>query len=143
MRIRKEDISRIILVYSICVLLAIIAKVVAYVTWSGFGEWINDTAIGRFAVIYVVPGEMPIWQVAAGINSVLAIGLFIFAGSALFRIEHDQAWPEGHVVRVLRVSTAVRGVFSLYTIACTLYITVRAASDWNWPPLGTKVFPWF
>jgi hypothetical protein len=36
----------------------------------------------------------------------------------------------------------VRGLLALYTIACPIYIVVRASSAWELPPLETKLFPW-
>lgn len=68
--------------------------------------------------------------------------MYILASRWLVSIEHDVLTDESMPRRVFRVGLFIRPILSGYRIACTLYITIRAASDWNWPALGTKLFPW-
>jgi hypothetical protein len=80
--------------------------------------------------------------VALAANSVLAIGMFFLAGHWRVRLEYehlaDETWPR----RAFQVGLFLRRMLSCYTIACTLYISIRAASEWTMPPLGNKPFPW-
>ncbi len=142
-KLRTGDLSRLVTGYSVFVLALFLAKVALMVSWNDFADWVNGAVIGQFASIYIVPKEIPIWQLVSFVNALLAIGLFLFAGAQLFSIKHGEPRLAPSLVeKILRTTTFVRGTLTLYTIACTLYITVRAASDWDLPQLGTKWFPW-
>ncbi|MCH8831070.1 MAG: hypothetical protein IID45_15980 [Planctomycetes bacterium] len=142
-RIRHTDVSRIITAYSVLFLLTMSFKIVCMIGWRNFTEWLESSDLGQLASIYVQPIEVPWWQVSATVNSFVALGLFWYSGEILFRIEHEEPWSETFVENVLRSTTFVRCALTLYTISCTLYITIRAASAWELPRLGTKLFPWW
>ena len=38
--------------------------------------------------------------------------------------------------------TLIRGVLSIYTILCGLYIAASLVPELGWPPLGGKLSPW-
>ena len=119
-----------------------VAKILLMASWGEFADWISSTSVGDFADVYVQPTVVPIWQISAFVNSILAIGLFLYAGIVLFRIENNEAWSATRAERVIRGTAFLRAVLTLYTISCTLYLTIQAASDWNLPQLGTRLFPW-
>lgn len=64
------------------------------------------------------------------------------AREALLRMELGAPWPDGIVRSALGFTTSLRWLLTLYTIFCTGYVTLNAASGWNWPALGTKWLPW-
>src|SRR5271157_1542356 len=131
-RIRESDLTRIVVLYSALVIAAFAAKFVLMVKWSNFVVWWNTNPVADFLAIYVVPAEIPLWQLAAFINAFWAIGIFIFAGEALLRIKLGEPWSPKIVESVVRTSSFGRDRKSVYTIACTGYITGRAAWHWDW-----------
>ena len=141
-RHRKSDITRMTAVYSLIVVAVFTAKVALMMGWTEFAEWWNQSPATRILGIYVSPGEIPIWQLAAFVNALLTIALFLFAGAALLRMGDRDEWPASVVRAVLRVASVFRSTLTLYTVACSLYITIEAASEWSLPSLGTKLFPW-
>ncbi len=141
-RKRQSDLTRVVVFYSILVITGFAIKFILMVKWSQFAGWWNMTPLTEFFAIYVVPAEIPPWQVAALINAFWAIGLFGYAKEALMRVDTSEAWPPTVVESVLRVSSFGTKVLTLYTVACTGYLTVQAATSWNLPKLGTKLFPW-
>lgn len=76
------------------------------------------------------------------INSAIAIAMYILARRWLVSIEHKVLTDESLPRRVFQAGLFIRPILSCYTIASTLYITIRAASEWNLPALGSKPFPW-
>ncbi|MHB8158225.1 MAG: hypothetical protein ACYDEQ_12650, partial [Desulfocucumaceae bacterium] len=91
---------------------------------------------------FLLPHEIPIWHITAFINALLAWFLYLAADWFLRRYEHHKPIPEIFLEKGIHILTTVRAPLSLYTIACTLYITVKIGLKMNWPPLGTKLFPW-
>ena len=84
------------------------------------------------------------WHIASFLNALIAWGLYLFADSLLAR--HARA-SESQSVKpwigtAVSVTLFVRGVLSLYTIACVFYITASLAPNIDWPPLESKLFPW-
>jgi len=141
-RIRKSDLTRIVVLYSAFVILGFVAKFVLMLKWSNFVAWWNMMPLTEFLAIYAVSAEIPLWQVAAFINACWAIGIFVFAKEALMRTASPESWPPTFIERVLRISSFGRSILSVYVIICTAYITIQAATTWNLPTLGTKWFPW-
>ena len=52
-------------------------------------------------------------------------------------------WQESATDRVVINTTSTRGMLSIYSTFCIIYITLQAAFWPSWPELGTKVLPWF
>ena len=140
-RLRESDLYRVTVCYSVCVVLAFSLKIFLMIQWDTFAEWWNATKLSQFLSIYVVPAAVPVWQIAACVNGVLAIALFIFVGAALRRIGHTDSWPEGTIETILRSTTFVRWLLTVYTITCTAYITAQSVKGWTLPKIG-PFFPW-
>ncbi len=140
--IRKSDLMRIAVCYSTLVIIGFVLKLLLMMKWGNFVAWWNTTPLTEFLAIYVMPAEIPIWQLAAFINAFCAIGIFIYAKEASLRMDTGDPWSTKTVEAILRYSGLVRCALSLYMIVCTGYLTVQAATTWNLPKLGTKLFPW-
>ena len=140
--IKRGDLSRIRVLYGIAAIAAFLVKLVLMAKWIGFAAWWNGNPITEFLAIYVAPSEIPKWQLAELANSVLAIGSMLFARRALLGYELRHPWPETPVKRILGFVSGLRWLLALYAIACTGYITMRAAHDWHLPALGVKWLPW-
>jgi hypothetical protein len=141
-RLRSNDIAKITLIYSILVIVVFILKWIMMSNMNALVEWFNKSEISRFLAIYVIPAQIPIWQIAAFVNALLAIAFFLFLGAMLQRVGHPDAWPDESIEGTIRSFVFVRTVLTLYTITCTLYITLQKATTWNWPPLDARLFPW-
>ncbi len=73
---------------------------------------------------YIVPHEIPPWQIAPAFNGILAIGLWFYARKMLRK--KDLAAEENTILAVWRTVTTLTAALSLYTIACTVLITWKA-----------------
>ena len=101
------------------------------------GNELANTNLAKIVTVYFVPDYIPMWQLAAFANAVLAFTLFMLGKRAI-------AWNvSGKVIlRTIRCTAFVRGILSLYTVSCMLYITFQSLPDLKLPPLDTKLFPW-
>ena len=141
--IKRSDLSRVRVAYGIVAVLMFIAKLAF---WNEVGGWIREfqgLKPVQFLALYIAPSEIPIWQIAEILNSVLAIGTLIFAREALLRYELESPFPEYRVKRVLGFVSGLRWVLALYSIVCVGYITMQAGFDWHGPKLGNKLLPWW
>jgi hypothetical protein len=94
---------------------------------------------------YIVPSEIPLWQIAAFTNAMLAWASFVFADLLLIRYaSHQQIPSEEPLDGLFRAIGVTRTLIMFYTVSCTVYITLQIGMEgqWNLPPLGGKVFPW-
>jgi hypothetical protein len=139
--IKRGDLSRIRALYGIVAIVAFIVKLVLMMKWNGFAEWWNGNPITEFLSLYIAPTEIPKWQIAELVNSVLAVGAMIFARHTLLCYELNHPLPEKPVKHILGFVSGVRWVLALYAIVCLGYITMREAHNWRWPALGTKWLP--
>lgn len=132
----------IVLCVSIAAIIAFLTKLILWNEWAGFVDWWNGSPLRHFLSLYVTPAEIQWWQVAVFANSIIAIAMYLLAVQWLVLKKYRQITTETLPQGVFRIGLFIRPILSCYTIACTLYITVLAAFDWNWPELGTKLFPW-
>ena len=93
---------------------------------------------------YIVPHQVPLWQIAPAVNGILAVGLWLYARRVLYLKERAPA--ESTVLAVWRTVTTLSLLFSLYTIACTVLITWKAGHLTEtlsrlWSMIGKQLFP--
>lgn len=93
---------------------------------------------------YIVPHEVPLWQIAPAVNGILAVGLWLYARRVLYLKERAPA--ESTVLAVWRTVTTLSLLFSLYTITCTVLITWKAGHLMEtlsrlWSMIGKQLFP--
>jgi hypothetical protein len=153
--IRHGVFYKVMRAYSLIIAILLLGKL--YILWSWHEivtEWPSWpkiaeiwTKIPKTHVLYayVAPPEIPIWQLAAFLNTVLAWVTFFIADLLLLRYGENQPLHEEIPHNVFRGLEIIRNALSLYMIVCTLYITVSLSMEgkWNLPPLGTKLFPWW
>lgn len=138
----RKPLNIIVLCVSIGVIVTFLGKIILWSEWSGFVEWWNAAHWRSVLSLYVTPQEIQWWQVAMFANSIIAIAMYLLAVQWLVSMKYRQITNETLPRRVFQVGLFIRPILSGYTIACTLYITIRAASDWELPALGTRLFPW-
>jgi len=80
----------------------------------------------------------------AFVSALMGWGLYFLADKHLRAIKRDDRnrASDASIKRQIGIITVIRNVFALYTIACTLYITVAIGSRRRWPPLEIVLFPW-
>jgi hypothetical protein len=111
-------------------------------TWSNFADWWNSNNVLRFLAIAVQPKDIPIWQWAMLINSMLMIFIWHYCGETVKKMDCGIEWSERSTIIVVRYMAAIRRVLTCYSIACNLYLYAQALPAWDLPPLGTKLVPW-
>jgi hypothetical protein len=133
--------AKLILVYSLFVALAFILKVaLIFGVWKFENlDWLGP--LGNLATGLVAPFELPLWQVTSAFNAGLAWAYFFQAERHLLAKNSTEAWPNSWIEREYVAFQAIRTVFSLYSIACTLCIAAVTAWDINLPPIHFIVFP--
>ncbi len=109
---------------------------------ENFVEWWNTTRWLQYCAIYVRPQEIPWWQIASGINAILTWLLYWLAAYTLERMDHPDAFDERNIEKGIRATYTVQKALSIYSIVCTLAITIAVASHLKFPHFGTKMFPW-
>jgi hypothetical protein len=141
--IKRSDLTRIRALYGVVFIAAFLVKLVLMMKWSGFVEAWRGSPITEFLSLYIAPPEIPKWQLAELLNSVLAVGAMLFARHALLRYGLNHPYPEKPMKRILGFVSGVRWVLVVYAIVCIGYITMREAHNWHWPALGTKWLPFW
>lgn len=141
--IQHSSWGRFVAIVSFIVLIAFGAKLMLYNEAVLLSQSLFTGDIGRLARHYIAPAELPVWQVASTVNSLLALALFFWADNQLIKLEDPACAAARRSTDVLlRVASVTRATLSLYTSACLLYLAVLRAGVFNWPPLGEKLFPW-
>ncbi len=138
----RSDLFRIVLFVSGAALLLLASKLILWNELAQASNTWNESIGGRILTIHVAPGVIEWWQLATALNSVIAIGLWLYVRSCL---RHDEAGVprrETVVEPLLAWSLFVRRLLTTYTILCVGYLYLREAVTWQLPPLGGKLFPW-
>jgi hypothetical protein len=114
--IKRGDLSRIRVLYGAIAIAAFVGKLVLMMNLPGFANWWSAHPISQFAALYVAPSEIPMWQLAELVNSLLAIAAMLFARYALLRYDLQHPLPEAPVKRLLGFVSGLRWVLALYAI---------------------------
>lgn len=135
--------NRLVRAVSAFLVLAFLLKVLFLMVWNGVAAWWDSTRVGQVLSVYVAPCELQWWQVATFVNSLLVWVLWIYLRGVVIHLEEGLPQNGATVTRAHKTVLVIRRILTCYTISCTLYLTVREASHWRLPPLGTKPFPWW
>jgi len=143
---QADDLQRVRLVVGLLLLTLFAMKAAFMVAVNGFAEWWDRTeGLARLKIL-VVPHEIPLWQVASALNCLLALWLWRYARQQLRRYQRQPAPDDAKVLKVWRAMTLTSALLSLYTIACTVTIVVKAGVLWPtikaiWETTGKKLWP--
>jgi hypothetical protein len=133
--------SKVILAYSAITFLFFLCKLAPIIAalWvfnlNGLGP------LGVFLTRLVAPFDLPLWQVASGLNAMLALVFFFRANRHLVAQDTAEAWPERWLQREYVTFQAIRTTLSVYAIICTFYIGAATAFEAEWPPIHFILFP--
>ncbi|MFM9957332.1 MAG: hypothetical protein ACKVZJ_04605 [Phycisphaerales bacterium] len=120
-----------------------------YLAWLGHAELAKHAAawtgllgdqLGNLVVVFVRPGEIPVWQLASAANAVLALAMFLAVRRWALRAEKDLAINEPRIERVLSVAYFVRRLFTSYAIVNNLIVLYYLARELPLPPIGSQFF---
>jgi hypothetical protein len=140
--LRTLALHRVVRNWSLIVLGLLLAKSIVFQLGPGVtGEcrgWVRADVCENV----VVPGAFPAWQIAAAFNAILAWVLYLLADGALHAMRNGRLPYEGFLDGLFKASRVVRGILSSYTIACSIYLAAYLSRAWDFPPLGTKLWPW-
>lgn len=139
----RDSLGRFVFWFSILIVVLLFSKLYLYNVVFQYESTIDHWPVVSSLVDYVEPYRLPWWQVAAGMNSIIAIGLFFYAGRQLLFLEGGATHAKRAIYtdRILRSATFIRAVLSVYTIISLFYLVALKVSQWTLPPLG-KMFPW-
>ena len=143
---QASDWRRITLPVSALSIAAFLVKWLLVLHWNDFALWWDGNAALRLLKLYVVPQEMPLWQLASALNGGIAIYLWFYARAILRLLAKNRAPAETTVRGVWQTFTVISAALSLYTISCTLLITWekgRLVENIGriWHSIGHKLLP--
>ena len=86
---------------------------------------------------------IPWWQLASVANALMAIGLYLWSGDEIVRMDGQSEYSPGHRTDLaLRTVSVGRACLSVYTSACLMYMALTRLPGIHWPPIGDRLFPW-
>jgi len=143
--VNKSSWGRFVVFLSAGTVLLFTAKLLLYIGIAELASLWNNLSFAPSLTELIEPNAVPPWQIASLSNSLIAIGLFWFAGHQLI-LNSDSDSHTGLQKQTtdwtIRLASVIRSTLSLYTISCLLYIFIRMGLLVNWPPLGDNLFPW-
>jgi hypothetical protein len=133
--------SKVILAYSTFTLAFFVLKLTPILAalWVFNLNWLGPPGI--FLTRLVAPFDLPLWQVAAGVNAILAWFLFFRADWHLRAQGTTEELPERRLQLEYVTFKAIRTILSVYSIICTFYIGAATAFETEWPPIRFILFP--
>lgn len=88
---------------------------------------------------WLFTGQIELWHVVRVVNSVITVGLFLFADKALRRIKYDRALSDVLVHGIIGTCLFVRGFLGLYLAAKLLHVVVTSV---DWSAVDWRIVPW-
>lgn len=86
--------------------------------------------------------EFPKWQLASGINGLLAIAVFLLADRAVYLHREGRSINEAAWSPILRTVWSIRSTLSIYSITANIYTAASLVDYYGLPKIGGKWFPW-
>lgn len=96
----------------------------------------------RLLDIFVAPRTFWPWQIASIANAIFSWALYIVADWVVTRWERGERVHKKVVELTTRWLSLIRGLLSVYTIFCCVYLAVSLSGRWGLPPMGTGIVPW-
>jgi hypothetical protein len=124
------------------VLLLAAGKVYVYYSWDDFALTWRATPGHRLLDSVVMPEAFPPWQIASAVNAILAWVLYLVADWITARWNRGLRVKAPGTEMTLRWLSLLRGVLSVYTIFCLIYLAASLSGRFSLPPMGTGILPW-
>ena len=87
------------------------------------------------------PSAIPIWQLSAGLDALLAWLVLGLADLALQRHKHRGLTEQNAIKLLLSAIGVLQVVLSLYAVAIILYTVATLYPTFALPPIGTDLLP--
>lgn len=137
--IKSLALYKVMRIYSAFVIGLIVSKL--------FGlPYLNDLALAwknspasNFIFEFIAPSTVPLWQVAALINALLAWLLYFMSDYMLFKYGKLSDAVKKISLNIIQCMFFVRSILSLYTVSITIFIAFD--TTWKLSPIGTDLFP--
>ena len=100
------------------------------------------TFLGQVISEFVLPTEVPIWQLAMFVNALLLYITVFFAKYQKHLIQEGIKVSSVFIQNTMSTMLVIRKILTVYVCMCSLYIVGRLVLDINLPSLGTELFPW-
>jgi hypothetical protein len=128
--------------FALLVILAFVAKAYIYYAWSDLALPWGDIPGSRFLDVVLMPEAFPPWQIASVINALLAWCLYLTVDWVVVRWDQGAHISERVVESILRWLSLVRGLLSVYTIFCSIYLVASLSGRFDLPSMGARILPW-
>lgn len=129
-------------VLAVFVLILFSAKLCLHFIWNNLdSSW--KVILGQSLLDAVVmPERFPPWHIVSVANALLAWFLYVASDWVLARLRRGLRVSENAAELALRVLFLLRGVLSVYTIFCLIYLAASLSGRFDLPPIGTRILPW-
>lgn len=141
-RIQFLTIYKISRIYSAVVLILFSAKLYLIVAWASIRAPFERLPGWDTIAHYLVPEAIPGWHVAAAINAALTWLIFFKAERYTFDSSMSANAPDSGMRNFFASSFAIRNLLTIYTTACTIYITFSLVGAIDISKVRVIGFPW-
>jgi len=126
--------------YSILVLVFVTAKIFVLLEFAHIRSTLDVLPGWSVFRYYVVPDAIPLWHIAAALNAVLAWAIFFKAERLVGTPQLNDPGRAEILKSQFTTLLVIRNFLTVYTVLCTLYITVQIATSFGLPRV--VLFPW-
>jgi hypothetical protein len=91
---------------------------------------------------FIVPDQLPLWHVTSAFNALASWCLYLLSDYYYKDWQRGLPIPENALRYTFWWVPLIMNIFTIYSLFCTVYITVQETSNLNLPPLHAKLFPW-
>jgi hypothetical protein len=102
----------------------------------------NEIFGNKFVRAVFMPDAFPAWQIASAANAVLAWALYFAADWVLAYWKRGVRINDWAIEQTLRWLSLGRGILSVYTISCCIYLAASLSGRFGLPRMGTGLLPW-
>jgi hypothetical protein len=141
-RICEGAVYRIQRWYSSIIIAAFALKILTFSVLPAKLSSESSQPLEKLLLALIVPGGIPPWHLAAVINAVITLTVYIAADHYVREARYAKAVPSKNVVAAYKTILVLRNLLSIYILICTSYIIVEAGTEIHWPPLQDRLFPW-
>jgi hypothetical protein len=113
--------------------------------WIASGElhsaFVSPTVL-KAARAFIVPEQLPLWHVTSAFNALASWCLYFLSDYYYKHWQEGVQIPENALRYLFLWLPLIMNTFTIYSLFCTVYITVQLTSTLDLPPLHAKLFPW-
>ena len=135
----KYKLSRL---FSLCIIILIFAKVLAMAFGILAAEHISNDAVKSAIMNFFVPSRIPMWQVAALINSILTWWILFKAENYIYNFSGHRNEESDRMLLFFRRTFVLRNLLTIYTSISLFYIVAQTSSSFDVFSTQILWFPW-